>query len=112
MNNPADGNVIGAISIKTVDNNGSCISMSVSHETDNNCSLMVNGVSRTSYDEGAGVVMTADSGRVRVSIANCEKEGVVMLVTCGFVDGQRMIDFVISRGANLRQTSHGLLGRK
>uniref|UniRef100_A0A1X7VGN5 VWFD domain-containing protein n=1 Tax=Amphimedon queenslandica TaxID=400682 RepID=A0A1X7VGN5_AMPQE len=111
MNHPTDGNVIGAIGIKTVDNNGSCISVSISHESDSSCSLTVNGVSRTRYDEGAGVVMTTDGGRVLVSAANCEKEGVVMWVKCGLVDGQRMIDFVISRGANLRQTSHGLLGQ-
>lgn len=112
MNNPTDGNVIGSIGIKTVDNNGSCVNASISHQSDMSCSLTVNGVSRTRYDEEAGVVMTIDGGHVHVRVANCEKEEVVMWVTCRLVDGQRMINLMFSRGANLRQTSHGLLGMK
>ena len=56
--------------------------------------------------------MVKRSERVRVGVANCNKEGVVIWVMCDVVRGQKMIDFVVSRGANLSPTSHGLLGMR
>ena len=112
MNDPRNGNVIGSIGITSVDNLGRCIRVTVSHSVDGICTLLVNGMEQSRYDEGAGIVVVKRSGRVRVGVANCNKEGVVMWVMCDVVRGQKMIDFVVSRGANLSPTSHGLLGMR
>ena len=49
--------------------------------------------------------------RVRISVPNCENVQLVMWIVCEEVRGEGMLRFIITRGVNLRPTSHGLLGK-
>ena len=48
---------------------------------------------------------------MRVSVPNCESVQLVMWIVCEEVRGEEMLKFTITRGVNLRPTSHGLLGK-
>ena len=58
-----------------------------------------------------GIYIRRNANRVRISVPNCENVNLVMWVTCQTVSGQEMLRFDISRGINLRPTSHGLIGK-
>ena len=65
----------------------------------------VSGVVR---DDGITVMR---SGRyVRMSVPNCDGTDLVMWAVCQSVSSQSMLKLVVSRGLNLRPTSHGVLG--
>ncbi len=57
-----------------------------------------------------GVSVRRYPNRVRISAPNCDQVTLVMWVRCVTRGGQDMLDFTVSRGTNLRPTSHGLLG--
>ena len=42
---------------------------------------------------------------------NCDSEQLVMWILCENINGQKMTDFVVSRGINFSQSSHGLVGK-
>ena len=107
MNNPDDGNVITSIGIKAVNNRGQCVNIVISLAEQ--CIPAVNSQQFMYYNKYGILVMKHD-GRVSVSVPNCENEQLVMWIMCRTIAGQEMIDFTITRGLNLRPTSHGLIG--
>lgn len=117
-------NVIDEIAV-VAQSNGGCKRISVNV---NGCSARVNnmelpliGGRRMPYDSD-GVSVKAYPGRVRISVPNCADSKLVMWVFCQnqsmedpFNDGQMlgpipMIRYVVSRGLNLQEYSHGILG--
>lgn len=55
------------------------------------------------------------SDRVRITVPNCDQLALIMWVVCEQGDGINipdMIRFKITRGLNLKPTSHGLLGKQ
>ena len=112
MNIPENGNIIDAIGIRAVDNLGRCLDVGVSLA--GNCTPVVSEGNRTfstSRYRSGGISVSKYRDRVRVSVPNCENVQLVMWVECKEVRGQKMVKFIISRGVNLRPTSHGLLGK-
>ena len=115
-------NIIDAVYVRAVDNAGTCRNISVSLS---GCSASVDGVSIDSVYSQMGVSVRPYSNRVRIAVPNCAELDLVMWVMCQSrifwssqfgPDGQEitfnadMIRFVIARGLNLQETSHGLLG--
>jgi hypothetical protein len=115
-------NIIDAVHVRAVDNGGTCRNISVSLS---GCSASVDGVSISSMYSQMGVSVRPYSNRVRIAVPNCAELDLVMWVMCQSrtfwssrldADGQEitfnaeMIRFVIARGLNLQETSHGLLG--
>lgn len=107
MNNPNDGNIITSVGVTAVDNAGSCIQIAVN--LSNQCIPMVNSNFVSFYSE-YGVSVRKHGNKVIVSVPNCENEQLVMWLMCRTIEQQRMLDFKIQRGLNLRPSSHGLLG--
>lgn len=116
MNNPSEGNIISEIGVVAVNsgrdncfnyrirqNNGVCVTSRVAGiETELGSTFDVS--------EGGINIRQMMQSRVRISVPNCERVPLVMWVTCELFGNQSMIRFDISRGLNLRATSHGLLG--
>ena len=129
-----DINFIDSISVVAVDNNNACHEISVNASS---CSPVVNGnvgmVMNGNGDpakrkrhvkihlEEAGVSVRSDHSWVRISVPNCADNSLVMWVFCHnqrlydystnkMTEPVDMIKFEITRGLNLRETSHGLLG--
>lgn len=115
MNNPADGNVISAIGIRASDDNDTCHNIEIIQNSATGvCETSINGgplltVGGETTIRGVNVKQRMMS-RVRVSVPNCERIPLIMWVTCQNINGEFMMRFDISRGVNLRPTSHGLLG--
>ena len=99
-------NIINQIGVRAVDNMGNCINMAVNVV---GCAASVNGVSRSSYQQ-AGVRMRRFSNHVRIVVPNCADTNLVMRVFCQNISGIEMIKFVVSRGLNIREVAHGLIG--
>ena len=99
-------NVLDEIGVRAVDRSGSCVDISVQVD---GCSASVNGQPIIQYN-WFGIRVSRSDGKVRVSVPNCKDTNVVMRVFCDSVDGVSMIRFVVTRGLNLRETSHGLIG--
>ena len=114
MNVPENGNIIYSVGIRSVDRTGQCVDITVGLE--NGCipriSTNHSSAVETERYSSQGVSVSMHQGdRARVSVPNCENLQLVMWVICERVNGQEMIKFVITRGINLRPTSHGLLGK-
>lgn len=113
MDIPDNGNIIGTVGIRAVDRVGVCVDVAV--DLKDNCVPRISqgNVTQTMLRYSSnGVSMSTHRDRVRVSVPNCEGVQLVMWVICEEVGGQEMIKFVISRGINLRPSSHGLLGER
>lgn len=113
MNVPENGNIIKSVGIRAVDSMDQCVDITVGLE--NGCIPTVSpnqssAVEMTRYTLHGVSVSKHQNNRVRVSVPNCENLQLVMWVVCEQVNSQEMIKFVITRGVNLRPTSHGLLG--
>ena len=117
MNNLEQGNIINKVGVQAVGSSQekSCHNILVQLE---GCSASVQrSVDNSSldiplggrYDED-GVTVRRFSNRVRIAVPNCENVMLVMYVICQKVSDQEMIKFVITRGLNLRPSSHGLIG--
>ena len=65
----------------------------------------------TSQYNSDGISVSRFGQKVRVVVPNCENVDLVMWITCREVNSNRMMRFVITRGVNLRPTSHGFLGK-
>ena len=107
MINPNDGNIITSVGVKAVDRSGKCVDIVVS--LSEQCLPYVDSVQTMYYDQ-FGVSVRKRGDKVSVAVPNCENEQLVMWMMCKTIAGQRMLDFSIRRGLNLRPTSHGLLG--
>ena len=111
MDNPMAGNIIGAIGITAIDQDGVC--HRIEARLEDGCSAIVDGDSlptRGSYVK-AGIRVYRRTNRVRIAIPNCGNVDLVLWFICQNVQGQMMSKFVIARGVNLQPTSHGLVGK-
>ena len=115
-------NIINAVYVRAVDSVGTCRNIAVSLE---GCLATVDGfiMSRFSMHN---VSVRRYSNRVRIAVPNCEDLQLVLWVICEkrtlwsstLGPGGKevtfeadMIKFVIARGYNLQETSHGILGQ-
>lgn len=111
-------NIINRIAIRAVDDSNVCRDILV--DADNACSAEVDGTALDAFS-AAGVSVKRNVERVRISVPNCNKQKLVMWVLCengslrshdsdGTVFEARMVKFVVARGFNLQETSHGIVG--
>ena len=112
MTPPNTGNIINTIAIKAVDYRGNCIGIEVNLRAQ--CMPVVQDsdgeiVTLSRYSRH-GISVRRHRKGVRVAIPNCENTPLVLWILCQEIRNETMIKFVISRGVNLRPTSHGLLG--
>ena len=115
MDNPDRGNIISSVGVKAVNNLRQCVNIAVSIES--GCHPEIGGTFMDRYNF-AGISVRRFGQKVKISVPNCENTELVMWVLCENITdqneniiGQEMIRFLISRGVNLRPTSHGLLGK-
>ena len=120
MNDPTRGNIISEIAIKAVNSDrNACKEVYVQQlSTTGLCQTTVGSgsplsVGNTTTEKGITVTQST-SKLVTVSVPNCENLPVELSVTCDTIAidnlNQHMIRFDVTRGVNLRPTSHGLLG--
>lgn len=103
------GNIVSKVGIVAVgSSNGSCVEVAVDL---NGCSASLNGESVERTRSEAGVTVFRHRNRVRIGAPNCENADLIMWVVCQNISAQPMIKFMVSRGYNLKPTSHGLLGK-
>ena len=114
-----DLNVVSEMGIDAVgEGEGACVAIKIRQENDTcRTSVILDGtelpVDVGEETEVHGVnVRQKNKYRVRVSVPNCDQVSLVMWATCEMIDGMAMMRFNISRGVNLRPTSHGLLGER
>lgn len=114
-----DLNVVSEIGVRAVtENEGACMAVKVT-QVGSVCSTTVTLASGGSMPLSIGQevntngiqVRQLNSYRVRISVPNCEQVNLIMWATCEVNDNIAMMRFNISRGVNLRSTSHGLLGK-
>ena len=112
-------NFITQIGVTAVGNSGACTNITVSLK--GNCEVLVNGGPPASAPvDGILVKRYANSSRVRISVPNCADTMLVMWVYCesGEVEDPvswdyfpvNFIRYVVMRGLNLNEKSHGLIG--
>ena len=110
-----DINVIDSIGVRAVDNASQCHNIMADL---NGCRAFVDGVEITTSYRMGGISVRKYPTRVRIAVPNCEDHDLVMWVFCQtgtFENGNMtfdapMIRYVIARGFNLAETSHGILG--
>ena len=107
------GNIMSEIGVRAATENNQCYNIRVTRDQ---CQTFVQGpdseevlLDENMMTEGLSVRLYSD--RVRISTPNCDQVTLVMWIICETRGGQDMLKFVISRGVNLRATSHGLLGK-
>ena len=112
-----DLNIISSIGIKAEGYSGMCMDIQVDLE---GCAVS------TSVGSGPAVRLDPSddlqmdhislrqyADRVRISVPNCHRAGVVMWVICERANVRQPVDMIrfhVSRGVNLMPSSHGLLG--
>ena len=112
-------NIVDAIGVRAVSNNGTCSNIRVGVD---GCEVTVDGVAITGRTyRSNGIAIRVYPNRVRISVPNCEDTDLVMWMFCS--SGRTMdpftleyfsydfIRFVIMRGFNLNELSHGLIGK-
>ena len=99
--------VIHEIAIRAVDNAENCVNILVDR---NGCTASVNSASNPAYSSN-GVMVNRVGNRVTVNVPNCNDTDLEMEIICETMNGIDMLRFEVMRGLNLRETSHGLLGR-
>ena len=115
-----DLNVVTQIGVTAVGNSGVCTNITVNLE--GQCEALVNGGPPASgIVDGIHVKRYASSSRVRISVPNCGDTMLVMWVFCksGQVEDPvtwdyfpvNFIRYVVMRGLNLNEKSHGLIGK-
>ena len=105
-------NVISTIGVRAVNQLERCVNIEVGVE--NGCMSIISedgGLSVVSPRyQLAGISVSKHRNQVRVSVPNCQNIQLVMWISCQRVSGFPMIRYDITRGINLRPTSHGLIG--
>ena len=115
-----DINIVDAIYVRATDANGTCRNIEVSLDQ---CSASIDNVPVTDY-MNAGITVRRFRNRVRIVVPNCADIDLVMWVSClnttfwsrestdenEIIFHANNILFVIARGLNLAERSHGLLG--
>ena len=107
MDIPENGNIISHIGVRAVPHSGLCKNIRV--ELDG-CRAFIDDTEVIGSREEEGVEVRRMRNRVRISVPNCANLRLVMWAMCQNISRQTMLRFVITRGLNLRPTSHGLLG--
>ena len=110
-----DINVINRIGVRAIDGASQCHNITADL---NGCRAFVDGVEITTSYRMGGIYVRKYPTRVRIAVPNCEDHDLVMWVFCQngtFENGNAtfeasMIRYVIARGLNLAETSHGILG--
>ena len=110
-------NVIGSITVRAVDMTGQCRNISVSAK---GCSASVDDININTIYRARGISVRRYPNRVRIAVPNCANVDLVMWVICqnetffGSNDAEsftvQAIKFVITRGFNLQERSHGIIG--
>ncbi|XP_064387537.1 uncharacterized protein LOC135335856 isoform X6 [Halichondria panicea] len=120
-----DINIVDDISVRAVDSNGSCHNIEVLLDQ---CTATVDGVVINDMYSMNDIMVRKYPSRVRIAVPNCgSTRGLVMWVMCQTqtfwstnrtnADGTEFtfqgeaIRFVVARGLNLREESHGILGQ-
>ena len=114
-----DLNVVDAIGVVAVTlSEAECVNIRVGLDT---CQATVNGADVAGTYQGDGIRVREYSNRVRIVVPNCADTDLVMWAFCR--DGRtedpvtweyfdfRFIRFVVTRGLNLNEESHGLMGK-
>ena len=106
--NDTDINIIGKVGVYAVDNDGDCQRITIDVV---NCRGTVGAtvVTQASPYMKAGIRVRKGRRHFRIAVPNCERQDLVSWVICEQGD---MLKFVITRGFNLRPTSHGLVGKQ
>ena len=110
MNNPVGGNVISAIGVTAIDQNGECHQIEASIDQ---CSVSVDGnplAVGASYSNASISVIRYQS-RVKIAVPNCGRTELVLWFICKTVHNVTTSEFIIARGVNLQPTSQGLVGK-
>ena len=111
-----DINAIDTIGVRAVGDDDHCRNIQVDLV---GCRASVDGVEITMPYRMAGISVRKYTNHVRIAVPNCEDHDLVMWVFClngtfSYNDTSTfqspMIRFVIARGFNLQETSHGILG--
>ena len=108
-------NAINQISVRAVSASNQCYNIHVARD---GCIASMSSTSSDLEDfvqigdrfSSDGISVRRYPDRVRIAVPNCENVQLVMWVTCETRHDLEMIRLDISRGLNLRQTSHGLIG--
>lgn len=113
-------NMIDQIGVKAVDNMGKCTDILIS--TEGGGTATVNGEIVNRFSEG-GISVRKYQHHVRIAVPNCAHVDLVMWIihqNRTLTDhneqgeeikiGATMLRFVIARGFNLQESSHGILG--
>ena len=112
-----DLNVVDAIGVRAVSNTGTCVNIHVGLQ---GCNATVNGDVISMY-QSDGITVQKYSNRVRISVPNCEDTDLVMWAFCtsGWTEDSNwdyheynFIRFVVMRGLNLAEESHGIMGEE
>ena len=112
---PTRGNFVSRLGVKAVDLSGACVGIEVGVASGCSPSVtlgngtVLGGLSR--YDS-SGVSVRKVGSKVRVSVPNCEKTRLVMWAECTRFAEQDVLKFSVTRGVNLRPTSHGIIGAR
>ena len=113
MDRPVLGNIMSEIGVRASTDDNRCYNIRVARDQ---CQAFVQGpesaevlLEENMVTEGLSVRLYND--RVRISAPNCDQVTLVMWIICETRGKQDFLHFVISRGTNLRPTSHGLLGK-
>ena len=109
-----EANFIQMVGVRAVGSSSVCQNIRVFEDENGVCSAMRMGapdVFPLGTSELDGIIVRRVRNRVRISVPNCEQVSLVMWITCEERSGVRSLRFDISRGLNLRPTSHGLIGK-
>ena len=104
------GHVIRELGILAEDDNRQCRQVLAVMNDDGDCSVMVDG-SEVNVSNSGGLRVNKNRNRIRVSVPNCDNHRVVIWASCEDFFGNQIMRLVVTRGLNLRPTSHGFLGR-
>ena len=115
-----DLNVVTSIGVRAVGTSGTCYNIKVDMES---CQATIDGklTPLNHVSDGVTVRRAGNGSRVRIAVPNCADTRLVMWVFClgGRVEDHvtevyyniQFIRFVVMRGLNLDERSHGLIGK-
>ena len=116
-----DLNVVDAIGVRAVDNAVPAVCRNIRVGL-SDCLATVDGVPISGIYQRDGITVREYNGRVRIAVPNCADNHLVMWVFCmtGITEDPvtwvdfpfRMIRFVVTRGLNLDEESHGIIGKQ
>ena len=107
--------IVDQIAIRAVDSTNQCINIAARVDDQGQCRVALGGQELQNnggvkYSQ-SGITVRSYARRARVTVPNCDNNRLVMWVICEERFGYHMIFFKISRGFNLRPSSHGLIGK-